>query len=444
MNKRFVLGALLIVLLVAAMVAVACGGTTTTTGAPTTQAPTTTASAPAGSETTAPAASTTTVAATKEDVLKFGAISSATGMMAPGFKAMYDSVKPTEDLLNEMGGVTIGDTHYKIQIIYYDDQSTTAGATTAMNKLVQDGVKYLYPPMFMPNDLAIAQQSEENKILRMKSFGAGQVEVNPQNPLMFFSCSGVANIKPFYDYALKQYPNVKKVAVISPDDPGAATYQAMVKAEYAARGIEISYWEVYPMPSTDFYSILNKALATKPDAIDCIFGIPPTTSAIINQSRELGFTGPIFGPCTLGDANVVNAMISKPEYAHDILSYVPDVKSDKMTDAVKKLGQKITAAGASFELDSLHLYDAISAVLAAMKDANSIDPVQVAAAIDNGTAKGFTGAYGPAVWGSYKSIYGNLHTAEHAPMVTTYNNGKLDFQWLPWDGKASDGPVPAQ
>jgi len=358
--------------------------------------------------------------------------------MATAFKAMYDSVKPTEDLINEMGGLTIGDTHYKIQIVFYDDQSTTAGGTTAVNKLIQDGVKFLVPPMFMPINLAIAQLCEENKIFRIKSFGAGNVEVNPQNPMMFFSCAGVGAFTPFYDYALQKYPNIKKVAVISPDDPGAVTYQQIVKQYYASKGIEISYWEVYPQPTMDFYALLNKALPTKPDAIDCIFGIPPCTSAIINQSRELGFTGPIFGPSTLGDANVVNAMISKPEYAHDILSYVPDVNSDLMTDPVKKLGVKIKAAGASFELDSLHLYDAISAILAAAQAAQSVDPVKVAAAIDDGTSKGFTGSYGPAVWGGYKSIYGNDHMAVHQGMISSYDNGKVTFQWLPWDGTAPD------
>jgi branched-chain amino acid transport system substrate-binding protein len=442
MKKRFLLAGLLVVLLVVALMAVACGGTeeTTTTAAPATTAPPTTA-APSSDTTAAPASSDTTAAATKEDILKIGAISSATGDMATAFKAMYDSVKPTEDLLNEMGGVTVGDTHYKIQINFYDDQSTTAGGMTAINKLIEDGVKYVVPPMFMPVNLAIAQLCEENKIMRVKSFGAGNVEVNPQNPLMFFSCSGVANIVPFFDYALGKYPDIKTVAVISPDDPGAATYQALIKQEYAKRGIEVVYWEVYPQPTFDFYALLNKALPTKPDAIDCIFGIPPCSAAIINQSRELGFTGPIFGPCTLGDANVVNAMISKPEYAHDILSYVPDVNSDLMTEPTKKLGEKIKAAGASFELDSLHLLDAISSIIAGIKAAQSTDPEKVAAAIDNGTFSTFEGSYGPAVWGSYKSIYGNLHCAQHAPMITSYDNGKLTFEWLPWDGKPADGTI---
>ncbi len=439
MKKRLFLGVLLVLLLVVAMVAAACGsGTTTTTAAPattTTAAPSTDTTSAPSSDTTA-ATTATTVAATKEATLTIGAISSVTGDMATAFKAMYDSVKPTEDLLNENGGVTVGDTHYTIKIAMYDDQSTTAGGLTAVNKLIGDGVKYLVPPMFMPVNLAIAQLCEDNKIMRVKSFGAGTMEVNAKNPLMFFACSGVANIKPFFDYALGKYPNVKTVAVITPDDPGATTYQEMIKAEYAARGIKIVYWEVYPQPTYEFSSVLNKALATKPDAIDCIFGIPPCTSAIINQSRDLGFTGPIFGPCTLGDANVVNAMISKPAYAHDILSYVPDVKSDQMTDPVKALGKKIPAA--DFQLDSLHLYDACSAIIAAIQAAQSIDVEKVAAAINDGTCKGFTGSYGPAVWGSYQSVYGNNHVAEHAPMITTYTPQGLQFQWLSWDGTAHD------
>ncbi|MCX8032230.1 MAG: ABC transporter substrate-binding protein [Thermoleophilia bacterium] len=440
MKRLLAIAGIIALALVVALAVAACGEKeTTTTAAPSTTAPPSTQTTAGGSTSTTASGETTasTGAPAKEDVLKIGAISSATGDMATAFKAMYDSVGPTQELLNEMGGVTVGDTHYRIEIKFYDDQSTTAGGLTAINKLIGEGIKYVVPPMFMPINLAIAPLCEENKIMRIKSFGAGNVEVNPDNPLMFFTCSGVANIKPFFDYALAKYPNVKTVAVITPDDPGAATYQQLIKEEYEKRGIKIVYWEVYPQPTFDFYSILNKALATKPDAIDGIFGIPPCTSAIINQSRELGFAGPVFGPCTLGDANVVNAMVT-PEYRHDILSYVPDVNSDKMTEPVKKLGEKIKAKGASFELDSLHLLDAISAIIAGIKAAGSIDPEAVAAAIDNGKCTGFEGAYGPAVWGSYVSVYGNKHCAEHAPMVTTYTKEGLLFEWLPWDGTAHD------
>jgi branched-chain amino acid transport system substrate-binding protein len=439
MRKRFLLGGLLIVLLIVAMATVACGGgeETTTTAAPdTTVAPSATITAATDTDTTAESTETT-VTVTKEDVLKIGAISSVTGDMATAFKAMYDSVEPTQDLLNDLGGVTVGDTHYSIEITMYDDQSTTAGGLTAVNKLIGDGVKYLVPPMFMPVNLAIAGLCEENKVMRVKSFGSGAVETNPENPFMFFSCTGVAGISAFYDYAVEKYPDVKTIAVITPDDPGATTYQEMVKAELAARGIEIVYWEVYPQPTFDFYSVLNKALATKPDAVELIFGIPPCTSAIVNQSRELGFTGPIFGCCTCGDSNVLKTMIT-PEYSYDFIQYAPDVLSDDMTPVVQQLKEKILATGASFELDSLHLLDAVSAMIAAIEAAQSTDTEKVVAAIDSGACKGFEGSYGPAVWGSYQSVYGNNHCAEHASMISTFTKEGLLFEWLPWDGTASD------
>jgi len=432
MKKRLLLGGLLIVLLVIAMMAVACGEEepAATTAAPTTATTGATATTAApGTDTTAPAATDTTAAATKEDVLKIAAISSATGDMATAFKAMYDSVGPTQELLNEEGGLTVGDTHYSIELVFYDDQSTTAGGVTAINKIIGDGIKYVSPPMFMPVNLAIADLCEQNKMMRVKSYGAGNVEVNPQNPFMFFSCAGVSYEASFYDYALEKYPNVKKIAVITPDDPGGATYQELIKKIYAERGIEIVYWEVYPQPSFDFYSILNKALAAKPDAIEELYGIPPCSAALINQSRELGFTGPIFGACTLGDPNIILSMLT-PEYAYDVVSRAPEVHSDLMTDRVKKLGEKIMAAGASFELDSLHLLDACSAIIDAADAAQSIDPEKVVAAIDSGAAEGFEGSYGPSVWGSYPDVYGNNHCAQHQLFITTTQDATNHFEWV--------------
>ena len=433
MKRRFLLGGLLIVVLVVAMAAVACGEDeeTTTTAPPATTAPASTEStAPASSDTTAPASTDTTAPATKEETLTLGVITSVTGVMAPGFKAIYDAVGPTQELLNSKGGVTVGDTHYTIEIVAYDDQSTTDGAMTAINKIIQDGVKYLYAPMFMPNNLAIAQLCEENKIIRIKSFGAGAIEVNPDNPFMFFSNSGVGNIEPFYEYAIAKYPDVKKVAIVAPDDPGGATYVDMVKATIAANGLEEVYFELYPIGTEDYYPILNKALSAQPDAIDIIYGIPPWTSAVINQSRELGFTGPIFAPCTAGDSNIVNAMLN-PEYAHDILSCAPDVYSDAMLPIVKELRALVEEQGTSWEMDSLHLLDVFTILAQAMEGAQSIDTEAIVAYIDSGQMSSFDTIYGPGSWGSYPEVYGNNHCGMKPLLMTSWEaDGTMNFEFV--------------
>lgn len=430
MKRLLAIAGIIALALVVAVAIVACGEkeTTTTAAAPTTAPPSTQTTA-AGPETTAPSTETT-AAPTKTETVKFGVITSLTGVMAPGFKAIYDSVKPTQDLLNSKGGFTIGDTRYNIEIVAYDDQSSTAGAMSAINKLIEDGVKFLYPPMFMPNNLAINQLCEENKILRIKTFGAGADEVNPNNPFMFFANSGVENIELFYKFAIAKYPNVKKIAVITPDDPGGATYQKLIKETIAANGLDLVYFEVYPIGTEDYYPILNKALAAKPDAIDVIYGIPPWTSAIINQSRELGFTGPIFGPCCLGDPNIVLGMINNKEHAHDILDCAPDVNSDKMLPIVKELKAEIQKAGASWEMDSLHLLDAFTVLIQMIEAAQSLNTEDIVAVVDSGKMTTFETIYGPGSWGSHPEIYGNNHCGKKPTLMSIIHDGKVQFDFL--------------
>lgn len=418
--RRFLVGALFIMLLVTAMAMTACGEQeeTATTAAPTTAAPATTAPSE-GTETTA--------GALKEDVLKIGAITSLTGDAAPSFKALYDSAGPSEDVFNEEGGLTIGDTHYTIDISVYDDQSTTSGALTAMNKLLGDGIKFMIPPMFVANNLAIASLAEENKIIRVKSLGVSADEVNAKNPYAFFSCCVVYSLEPFYEYVDTKHPDIKKVAVISPDDPVGEVFQTKLKGVYEERGIEIAYWEVFPMPTFDFYPILNKAIATNPDAIEILYGMPQMTSALINQARELGYKGPILGSVGPGDAAVTNSMLT-PEYADNII-FADRTYAEFMSPRMKLVEEKVLAAGASFERDSFLLIDAISAMLAVMETAQSLDPDEFVAAVDSGACASFEGAYGLAHWNYLPEVYGNNHAAAAAAtQIVKFVNGELEFE----------------
>ena len=55
-------------------------------------------------------------AAAQTKMLKIGLITSVTGPMAPAFKPMYDAVKPTEDLINQRGGITVDGQKYNIRL----------------------------------------------------------------------------------------------------------------------------------------------------------------------------------------------------------------------------------------------------------------------------------------------------------------------------------------
>jgi branched-chain amino acid transport system substrate-binding protein len=113
-------------------------------------------------------------------VLEIGMITSITGPVAPAFKPMYDAVKPTEELINQGGGVTVGGRKYSVRVIAEDDQSTAPGAVAAITKLAQQKIKFVVAPLYMPTGMAIIPTAEEGKILRMKPIGMGPEEVNPK------------------------------------------------------------------------------------------------------------------------------------------------------------------------------------------------------------------------------------------------------------------------
>jgi branched-chain amino acid transport system substrate-binding protein len=354
--------------------------------------------------------------------LKIGLITSVTGPMAPAFKPMYDAAKPTEDLINQRGGITVGGQKYNIKIIAEDDQSSPPGAIAAVNKLIQEGIKFVIPPMFMVTDLALIPTAEEAKILRMKAFGMGPEEVNPKIRYGFYADSSLYNIEPCFDYFVKTYPKAKRIAIIMPDDPGANTALDLNEKATQKRGLQLGFTEKFKIPTEDFYPILTKALEQKPDAINMVVSIVPWAASIINQSRELGFTGPIFAPCLFGDINLVNGMLNK-KYAYDLFHGGPDVLSDKMLPIVKDLRKLVEKANQPYIMDSMLGLDALYPLLQCIEKAQSLDPDKVVATI--GKMKSIDTIWGKGRWGG-KEIFGVDHVIIRPFTLSRIVNGKVE------------------
>jgi branched-chain amino acid transport system substrate-binding protein len=353
---------------------------------------------------------------------KVGLITSVTGPMAPAFKPMFDAVKPTEDLINHRGGVTVKGQKYSIKILAEDDQSSPPGAIAATNKLIQEGIKFMIPPMFMVTDLALIPTAEEAKVFRIKAFGMGPEEVNPKIRYGFFADSSLYNIGPCHDYLIKNYPQAKRIAIVMPDDPGANTALSLNEKEIKKCGLQLVFSEKFKIPTEDFYPILTKALEQKPDAINIVVSIVPWSASIINQSRELGFNGPIYAPGLFGDINLVNGMLNK-KYAHDLFHGGPDVLSDKMLTLVKDLRKLVEKMNQPYIMDSMLGLDAMYPMLQCIEKAQSFDPDKVVAAI--GKMKTIETIWGKGRWGG-QEIFGVNHVIIRPITLSRIVNGKVE------------------
>jgi len=318
-----------------------------------------------------------------ESMVKIGMITSLTGPMAPAFKDLADAAKPTADLLNKRGGITIQGKKYLNEIVTEDDQSSPPGAVAATNRLIQQGVKFVLPPLFIPSNMAMTPLAEDAKVLSMKAMGAVRDQANPNLRYSFVASTFVYNSPVGYDYLQKHYPKAKKIAIISPDDPVGKIYRELSEKEIKARTLDLVFEEQFKIGSEDFYPLLTRAFQKKPDAMDIVFSIEPWSAAIINQSRELGFTGPIYASVgLLGDINILKGMI-EPKYAYDLFQMGADVQSPKMPSIVKDYRAVVAQyVKTPFNTSHLAVLDAVYVLVQGIEKAQSLDTDKVAQALE--------------------------------------------------------------
>jgi branched-chain amino acid transport system substrate-binding protein len=434
---------LLLLVLVTVPLLTACGGpvASPTTSAPATTAPTTSAPAPTTSKpaptsaapaptTQAPATTTqapvpTTQAAIK--TLKIGLITSISGPLAPGFKSRYDAAKPTQELLNQNGGMTLNGEKYNIEIVTADDKSSPQDSVAAANKLIQEGVKYIIMPIFPPNCMAALPVTEKAKIITINSAS--------NDPAQFYTAQyyfdafmPIYSIPVHQEYLKTHYPNVKNVAFLSPDDPGTNVSFGICIDEAEKRGFKTVFKEKFPTDTQDFYPIITKLMAQKPDAIDLTCGSPQWAISVVNQARELGFSGPICSDLIMSCPNMLAANV-KPEYATDIFEAAWDVRSDKMAPEMRQLYPMVTKAGFDYIYDSTHALQGAMVIMEGIKYAKSLDTDKVKAAFE--TMPSMNSVYGPGTWqgADLGAVPHHLFKTDQVGM-SLIMNGKVTFEFV--------------
>jgi len=357
---------------------------------------------------------------------KFGLISSMTGPMAPPFKSLIDAAKPAGDLMNKRGGITVQGQKYQIEVVTEDDQSSPPGAIAAVNRLIQAGIKFIYAPQFMVSNMAIAPIAEESKILRIKGLGVGKEEVGPSFHYSFYASAQLYNVPICYDYLKKNYPKVKKIAMITPDDPGAKTIIELAAKEIQKRGLELVFQEAFKIGSEDFYPILTKALEKKPDAIDMVLSIAPWSAGVINQSRELGFTGPIYATIH-ADTNILRGMLN-PKYAYDVFHTAPDVLSPKMTPLMKDYRVLVEQqTKTQFNLDHGLLLEGLYPLLQGIEKAQSFDTDKVVATLED--MKSIDTPYGRGRM-SGQDLFGINHVIVRPFTLSRIMKDRIEFDFV--------------
>lgn len=366
----------------------------------------------------------TTAAETR--ILKVGVIFALTGPASQSVKECADGAKVAAEWLNQKGGVAVKGDKYQIDLIVEDNKSTPDGAAAATNKLVfKDKVQFIIGPVVPPFAIAMAPITEPNKVLRNNINGVGHpAEMNPNLRYTFSTYKNIDHIPFAYQFFLDSYATPKRIAIISPEEPGGQIARGAAQKEAENRGLEVVFNEGYPFGTEDFYPILTKALSKKPDAIDMTVGLAPWFAGIVKQAKQLGFKGPMFAHVPTGDIYLARKMMGE-EFANDVFFIEPDLKNPKMPSMIKEAGKRIQE---KYGVDLLYAHiagwEALWTLVQAIEKAESLDTTKVAETWEK--METIDAMYGKAKMGGMEA-FGINHVMIRPVPITKLNKGKVEF-----------------
>ncbi|ANW00850.1 amino acid ABC transporter substrate-binding protein [Bradyrhizobium icense] len=268
--------------------------------------------------------------AKSQDTILLGAAVSLTGKYTTNGEHTQRGYDLAVKKINEAGGVKVGDKSYKLQIRYYDDESTPArGAELAERLIQQDGVKFMLGPYSSGMTKAIAPVTEEHKVPMVEANGASRSLFTNGWKYIFatlstseqYLASAVALVAENAKDLGKEVREVK-VALAFENDPFSQDVRAGVLEDMKKFGMEVVIDDQLPRELNDMTATLTKAKALKPDML-IVSGHSKGAATAIRQISELKVKVPVLALTHCDAADVIGQFGEAAEYTLCATQWAP-------------------------------------------------------------------------------------------------------------------------
>jgi branched-chain amino acid transport system substrate-binding protein len=226
--------------------------------------------------------------------IKLGTLYASTGRSAAISVPVHTSLKMWIDQKNEEGGVFIKAFNKKIpiELIAYDNQSTTATAATLYNRLItQDKVDLLVADSGSILTSVAVPIAREHKMLLINQNGTGTSFFSKDNPYIVLTSNPVASRWPqsLVDFTVKQKEavGIKRAALLYSTNDFCAAEATTVRERFKQAGIELVYDQGVPTDTSNYTVIINNIRAANPDVV-IHFGYPPNDIAFLRNIQDSG------------------------------------------------------------------------------------------------------------------------------------------------------------
>lgn len=259
--------------------------------------------------------------AAAEDVIRLGAAVSLTGKYSTNGMNTRDGYNLAVQRVNERGGVTVGDKTYRLEVVFYDDESTPARAAQLAERLIQqDGVKFLLGPYSSGLTKAIAPVTEKYGVPMVEGNGAS-ISLFDHGYRYLFAVLSTSDqyLKSAITLAAEQAqkdgrdPAEIRIAGIFENDPFSQDIRDGLMEDADAYGMKFVIDDKLPPELNDMAVSLIKVKALKPDLL-IVSGHSKGAALAVRQLAEMRVDVPMVAMTHCDSAQIIKKFGSKAEY----------------------------------------------------------------------------------------------------------------------------------
>jgi branched-chain amino acid transport system substrate-binding protein len=293
---------------------------------------------------------------------------------------MVHSTQAAVDMVNNAGGITIGGDKYKVNLIVEDAKMDVASAKTAAEKLIyQNKVKFILGDQWGDGYLDVV---ETNKVVAIMHPPSKAIYDPKYNYSFQGACMDTSWVT-LMSWLAENRSTLKTFVGAYPDLETGHENAAMFEKAAKAVGLTVTEQIFYPITATDLSSVGTKVKSLNPDMFLALGGGPPFDSLAFKAVYQAGYKGQMIAPST-NPGGVMMAMTTA-ETIEGLIGVAWPVEFDTPdTQLAKDFKAAYITKFGKWDSPEIVGVNNFYILKAALEKAKSIDPVKVAAVINNG------------------------------------------------------------
>lgn len=310
------------------------------------------------------------VAAESAEPIKIGVIQPLTGSVAYNGQAYVKGAKLAVAQRNAQGGIK----ERQVQLQIEDGQCQPANSVNAAEKLIQRNKVPVLAGAFCSSATAAVMSVAEKYKIPLLSGVSSKADLTDKGMKYFFRSAETDRLMArTFSKILADDLQLKTVAYIGVNDDWGRGGVEDFEKDLDALGVKSVMKEYFDHGTTDFYTLLTKLRALKPDGV-FVAAETQDGSILVKQLKEFGIETKVFGVGSWATADFIGLTGEASEGIYAAVPYVSNMKGERNAGFVESYQKEYKQLPGKYDASG---YNAMNILMQAIERAGSDEPEKI-------------------------------------------------------------------